>query len=182
MTWTSGLGSSRQMGVLESGDEVQLLPGSGVYRSRLGPAEIAFGAVAPVHDLQAGSWSQIPFTLVNDGDRPARDVRIGFQADRDMAIRPRTIVFSRSPAQLTTWSGPGRVMRSLSLSTWAHTNANSPGLELSLEAGKGDATAYGAVGEAALIAAVVCVAGLILVRRRYRRPSGDESAAPRAVA
>lgn len=154
-------------GDIDDADRLVVLPGSGIYKSHDGPAKLAFAPLSPVDGVAVGSWTKLPFRLVNRGDRPAREISVSAAPESGLVVRPRRIQVASSipphgEAKGSVWI-QARHAGAYKLVLSARSTANSPGVEVSLETSRGGSG--GATKDLALASAVVCAAGLVLLRR-----------------
>lgn len=165
----AGILSISVQGNVSPVDKLFVLPGTGIFKSRAGPAKLAFAKVDKIDNLSVEQWTEVPLRLVNRGDRPVRVRSVSANSERGLAVRPRAkgidkviypghrsdaILFRVRPEK----SGRFRVVFS------ASSTANTPGVELSLVADSGGGADVG-IRELALGSVVVCAAMLIAVRR-----------------
>jgi hypothetical protein len=154
-------------GRLAAHDRLVVLPGSGIFKSRAGPGQLAFAKVREVDVLAVGQWTPVAVRLFNRGDRPVRVGNVSVSSGHGLDVRPRV-------EQLAKVLGPDR-STGVSFRLRAHqahryrlifsaeSTSNSPGLEVSVVAG----TEGGGVDlrEVALAVAIACAAALFAVRR-----------------
>jgi len=156
-------------GNVSPADGLDVLPGTGIFKSRSGPAKLAFAKVDKITNLPVERWTKVPLRLVNRGDRPVRVRSVSANSERGLTVQPPSkkvgkvilpghsshdILFQVRPRQ------PGRFQVVFS----ASSTANTPGVELSLVAGS-ESSAGVDIRELALGSVVVCAAMLIAVRR-----------------
>jgi hypothetical protein len=149
-------------------DRIVVLPGSGVYKSLDGPARLAFDHLPPIRDLPTGSWTRLPIDLVNRGDRAARGIDIGVTPGSGLRVKPKSVgigvIGPHRRAHSGLWIEPRRAGR-YKLVLAAHSSANSPGVEVSMLAAGGDPRADNTLRGLAIATAVLCAAGLLVLRR-----------------
>jgi hypothetical protein len=116
---------------------MRLLPGSGVFRTAKGPADLEFGATRGKGVVPMGKWSKLAFELINGGGRPARKVAIRAVSPEGMTIRKQHSIRGTIPAGQgrsgSVWVKPHREgeMRVILLASSATSRA---GIELEFRA------------------------------------------------
>lgn len=157
------------IGGLGDGDAMTLLPGSGLFRSRLGPAMLGFASFDPVGDLSAGKWTRLTFHMANRGGRTARRVTVAASAGEGLSVKPKRARLPAVPPHGETtggiWVKP-REEGEFRLVLSASSTANHPGTELSLATDADEGTG---VRDAAMAVAVSGLLGLLLVWKWGRR-------------
>jgi hypothetical protein len=154
-------------GKLAAHDRLVVLPGSGVFKSRAGPGQLAFAKVHDADVLPVGQWTPVAVRLFNRGDRPVRVSNVSVSSGHGLDIRPRVRQLSRilGPDRSTEVSFRLRPHQAhgYRLIFSAESTSNSPGLEVSVAAGAEDGGVD--LREVALAVAIACAAALFAVRR-----------------
>jgi hypothetical protein len=121
----------------------------------------------PIRHLPADSWTRLPFRLVNLGDRAAPKINISITPESGFRVKPESVAIGaigpHSAAHSGFWIEPRRAGR-FKVMLAAQSTANSPGVEVSLLAGGGDA-GDDTLKDLAIVMAIVCAAGLLVLRR-----------------
>ena len=155
------------VGALGADDSVTLLPGSGVIRSQKGPAKLVFAPIRSGGGFPVGSWTKMPFELVNRGDRRVGRILVGTDADRRLAIKRRAIripgfLEPHNRASRALWVKPLRAGQ-FELRLFASSTANHPGVEVSVRTGAESSSGDGEVRDGAMVVVMVGLAGLVLL-------------------
>ncbi len=163
-------------GRLGENGSVTVLPGSGILRSRRGPARLVF---APIHsnaDFPVGSWREVPCELVNRGDRVAEHVHVQVDTDSGLAWRwssdkvPMRVGPHRRVSG-SLWVKPMRPGQ-FALRLFATSTANHPGVEVLVRTGTETNSSSGRTRGTAAIVAIGGLLTLVLLWRNGRVGDG----------
>jgi hypothetical protein len=175
-----------------------LLAGSGLIKSRYGPARINFDT-PPSPELAGGRWSKLRIGLVNQGARPARQVA-AVATPEEGKVKPRrlkvpAVIESKGHAETFVWVRPTDEGR-LRIRFSAEASSNQTSVVLENDWGPGPAGEQSPVGSqsrsgtdpesGALIIFVSGMAGLIglgvwsAVERRRKARSSPQTRRPAA--
>jgi len=82
-------------GNLSPRDRLVVLPGSGIFKSRAGPGQLAFAKIRDIDMLPVGQWTPVTVQLFNRGDRPVKVSNVSASFGHGLDVRPRVRQLSK---------------------------------------------------------------------------------------